>query len=539
MKLLLLLMIWGLASAQVTPLENTPLASRVRLSAPQPYDDTLRCQTITWGPDYVPWLAQEQGEFAAAGLKTEHVNEDVITEQLSNYLSDAVCLRGTVEQVTQVADALASANLSEYAPVVALLHSFSAGGDVIVGSAEVQQVTDLCDATVAAQRDGPSLALLVTAVSEACAGGVGELDILWTEDLIGFGGSSPGEALRSGAADAALVITPDALALTGEGEAALPGASILIGTGSATRAVADVLAFRKDFIQAEPDAARAYVETVLSLQEQVKNGSEALFSIGAERVLDLPGNLEEAELLWLDAEKAGFSGNVEFFTQPSNPVGFAQLAERAKTNLRELNLLSGDFELEQANWDYASFSPELLALPGTTLPSIDPNQAKTAVEDGERLFCFAVLFDPTQTEFPVERYAGEFDKAIRQAATFPNVLFTLEGNMAVNRYVRQYREGASQAVLTGIQQQATRDSKARAVAVLAGINSRASDIGVSQFNPEQFVIIGNGIEKPRRGLDSDGIPVAAATEDEWNKDRNVSVCVTNIQVEDDVFVPLD
>ena len=546
---LIFLFLFSAAFAQVgpaTPLEAVPLVERIQAQTPAPYDGTLRCHTITWGPDFVPWTLQEEGAFAARGLDVTHTNEDVIAEQIEAYLSDHVCLRGTVEQVVQVADALHTAGLEAYAPVVSLIHSFSAGGDVIVGGAEVNRVEDLCGATVAAQRDGPSLALLVNVVADACPQGFADLNILWTEDFVGFQGvSSPGAALLEGLADAALVITPDALALTGEGEYALPGANIVIGTDTARRAVADVVAFRKDFIETYPDIAQAYVETVLTGHETVAQAQrgeayETLLEVGAAQVLDLPGNLEEAELLLKDAEIVRMPGNVAFFTQPGNPVGFEGVARRAQANLRQLGLLSGTpFTLEQANWNYQTFSPDLLAVEGVALPEIDPTRAAAAVQNSDRLFCFAVTFAPEQTDFPVEVYRADFDRAIRQAAIFPNVLFTLEGNMSVNRFVRLYREGAEQPVLTRMQQQARSTSYARAESVLEGLNAHAEAQGVGSFRPDQFVIIGNGIENPQRGFDANGVPVPAATEAAWNADRNVSVCATTIQVEDETFVPLD
>jgi hypothetical protein len=567
--LLLSLGILSQARAQigpVTPLAGEPMAARFTpATSPTPFDGTLRCHTITWGPDYVAWFAELKGLVQARGVNATHTNQDVILAQLEAFLNDHVCLRGTMEQVIQVADFLNANGLGQHAPVVAMLHSFSAGGDVIVGGPNVNNVTDLCTARIAAQLDGPSTALLVNVINDACGQDGSDpfagVTMVWVEDFVGFQGvSSPGAALYIGQADAALVITPDASALTGTGgEFSVTGTNLIVSTGQARRAVADVVAFRKDFLESNRAEASAYVQALLLAHEEVRQlvanqtANQAAYlefmEIGAEFVLDLPGNVGEAEALFGDAEIVGMPGNISFFTEATSPTGFEQMAIRGQALLRELGLLSSSapFVLEQANWDYSTFDPALLAIEGTTLPQIDAARAEAAVLqrdqagtlDESRLFCFAILFAPEQTTFPIEQYITDFDRAIRQASIFPNVLFTIEGNMSVNRFVRLYREGADQPTLTRIQQQARADSRARAESVQQSLSLRAEQLALASFRPDQFVIIGHGIENPRRGRDESGIPVPAATEADWNADRNVSFCVTNIQVEDTEFVPLN
>jgi len=503
----------------VNPLQGQPMSERFSNSGqPRAYDGTLRCHTITWGPDYVSWFAEQKGRSADQGIAVQHTNQDVILQQLESYLNDHVCLRGTMEQVIQVADYLNSAGLSQYAPVVSMIHSFSAGGDVIVGGPNVNTVADLCNATIAAQLDGPSTALLVNVISDACGQGGADpfanVNMLWVKDFIGFQGvSSPGAALLNGNADAALVITPDAGAMTGSGgEFSVAGANIIVGTGQARRAVADVVAFRKDFISQNPRDARAYVESLLLSHEEVRqiiagrNTNQTdyfeFMEIGAEFVLDLPGNVEEAEALFGDAEIVGMPGNVSFFTETTNPTGFEQMSIRGQALLRELGLLSSQnpFVLEQANWDFSSFDASLLDLEGVTVQPIDATRAEAAILqrdqagtlDDSRLFCFSILFD-----------------------------------------------GADQPTLTRIQQQARADSRARAESVQDSLTLRANQLGLTNFRPDQFVLLGQGLENPIRGFDENGIPVPAATQEEWDADRNVAFCVTNIQVEDTEFVPLD
>ncbi|MCD8535491.1 MAG: ABC transporter substrate-binding protein, partial [Verrucomicrobia bacterium] len=97
--------------------------------------------------------------------------------------------------------------------------SWSAGGDALVVKESIRRPADLRGKTVAVQAFGPHVDYLTTVLAS-----VGlkpsDITIRWVPDLLEVGPDSysPGMALQKDAeVDAAMVIIPDALALTSGG----------------------------------------------------------------------------------------------------------------------------------------------------------------------------------------------------------------------------------------------------------------------------------------------------------------------------------
>ena len=181
--------------------------------------------------------------------------------------------------------------------------------------------------TIAVQAYGPHVDYLGKVLSNAGIK-LTDVNIKWVPDLTGSD-DSPMAAFYEKGIDAAMVIIPDALALTSNGtvgtgaEDSVKGAKILLSTKSANRIVADVYAVREDYYQANKKAVGDLVHGLLlaqeSLRKLVKNKSaqkseyNSMISSSAEILLDSSKAIADTEGLYADAMFVGFSGNKKFF----------------------------------------------------------------------------------------------------------------------------------------------------------------------------------------------------------------------------------
>jgi ABC-type nitrate/sulfonate/bicarbonate transport system substrate-binding protein len=100
-----------------------------------------------------------------------------------------------------------------------------------------------------------------------------DVTLKWVPDLTGTK-NSPAAAMRAKEVDAALVIIPDAMALTSNGtvgtgaEDSVKGARILLSTKTANRIIADVYAVRSDYLAANRDAVERFVRGLIQGEEE-------------------------------------------------------------------------------------------------------------------------------------------------------------------------------------------------------------------------------------------------------------------------------
>ena len=126
--------------------------------------------------------------------------------------------------------------------------TWSAGGDAMVVKEGINSPRDLKGKTIALQAYGPHIDYLGKILSDAGLN-LNEVKIKWTKDLTGTD-NTPVAAFRQPDVDAAMVISPDALALSSNGtvgtgsEDSVKGARILMSTKTANRIISDVYAVR-------------------------------------------------------------------------------------------------------------------------------------------------------------------------------------------------------------------------------------------------------------------------------------------------------
>ena len=557
------------AHAAVQYIQSPPLTRVVDTPVGAVSGGTVQVPIITWGGDIATIYANGNAKatardsiFGKAGLNLNLVREDVFAKQVGAYLSGrSPYLRGTMGMINMAAEVASKDPRTK--PVVIYQMTWSAGGDALVVKGGVKSARELKGKSVAVQAYGPHVDYLAKVLADAGLS-MKDVNVKWVADITGSG-NSPAAALREGTVDAAMVIIPDAMALSSNGtvgtgaEDSVKGARILLSTKTANRIIADVYAVRSDYLQANRAAVESFVNGLAqgheALKQLVANKAaraadyKKTMGAAAQILLDSAQAVSDAEGMYADAEFVGTAGNQAFFGNPKNPRGFGQLNREIGAAFGSIGLASQASQLAHANLDYSRLSggggaASVAAAPKAEAPRFDADkvagivakrQAQGRLGEGE-LFSFEVLFQPNQDKFPAELYADAFKKVSSLAATYGGAVITVEGHSDPMAYLRARKEGASQVVLGRTQQSAKNLSLARSVAVRDSVVAYAKSQGIS-IDPSQFAVVGHGISQPKSGM-CGSEPCAPKSEQEWKSNMRVEFRIIQIEAEASAFKPL-
>jgi ABC-type nitrate/sulfonate/bicarbonate transport system substrate-binding protein len=558
----------GLAHAAVQYVQSPPLTRVVDTPVGAVGAGPVQVPIITWGGDIATIYANGNAKatardsiFGKAGLTLNLVREDVFAKQVGAYLSGrSPYLRGTMGMINMAAEVASKDPRTR--PVVIYQMTWSAGGDALVVKGGVKSARELKGKSVAVQAYGPHVDYLAKVLADAGLT-MKDVNVKWVPDITGSG-NSPAAALREGSVDAAMVIIPDAMALSSNGtvgtgaEDSVKGARILLSTKTANRIIADVYAVRSDYLQSNRAAVESFVNGLAQGHEALKQlvankASRAAdyrktMGAAAQILLDSAQAVSDAEGMYADAEFVGLAGNRAFFAQANNPRGFSQLNKEIGAAFGTIGLASASASsaLDHAKLDYgrAGGGSAPAAAPAAEAQRFDADkvagivakrQAQGRLGEGE-LFSFEVLFQPNQDKFPAELYADAFKKVASLAATYGGAVITVEGHSDPMAYLRARKEGASQVVLGRTQQSAKNLSLSRSVAVRDSVVEYAKKQGIS-IDPSQFAVVGHGIAQPKSGMCGSD-PCAPKNEQEWKSNMRVEFRIIQIEAEASAFKPL-
>ncbi len=557
-KLFWILAVLCLFQAEAFASSLEPFTKKLTVKA-QKYSDQAwtKVPLITWGADIVTIYGNGGGTktldnsiFGQSGLKLEIFREDDFQKQVERFLTgETPYLRGTMGMINMAAE-ICNQNAGTQL-IVIYQHSWSAGGDALVVKQGINRVSDLRGKTIAIQKYGPHVDYLTKLLSDANLTAT-DVNLVWTNDLVGPDGDTPMAKLYDQNVDAAFVIIPDALALTSSGavgtgsEDSVKGARILLSTKTANRIISDVYAVRKDYFDSRRDEVKKFVRGMLKAEEEVrdlfkdKGGAayQKTISAAAKLLLDSEQATGDTEGLYYDAELTGFQGNVKFFTDPNYPRNFSNLTQEIQSSFIQLGLLQQKSELLKAAWDYTDLKTGLKYADVGEASRFKRNEVTTVITkrqqqdtlaDGE-LFAFEIYFQPNQNTFSVDLYGEQFRDVVELASTYGGAVITVEGHSDPMGYLRKKKEGQSQVVLKRIIQAAKNLSLSRSNRVRDEIINYAQAEGVT-LDPAQFATIGHGIVKPKYPVPS--------TKQQWLDNMRVEFKVVQVEAEADVFVPLD
>ncbi|KJR42734.1 nitrate/sulfonate/bicarbonate ABC transporter periplasmic protein [Candidatus Magnetoovum chiemensis] len=560
-----LIFINGVCSA-VEYVKSPPLSEVLKTGVIPCKEDTVtQAPIITWGGDMAAIYANGNQKntvsnsiFGGLGLNLKLVREDVFTNQVKSFMDcSSPYLRGTMGMINMAAEVLSTDQSVK--PVVIYQLTWSSGGDALVVKDKIKSPQELKNKTIALQAYGPHVDYLTKVLTDAGLS-IKDIAIKWVKDLTGSD-NTPMSAFYEDGVDAAMVIIPDAMALTSNGtvgsgaEDSVKGARILLSTKTANRIISDVYAVRSDYLKNNRKKVESFVrgltEGQKALAELFKNkkneGSkyQQMISASAGILLDSAQAVGDAEGLYGDCEFVGFDGNVKFFSDKNYPRNFEHLTDEIQTAFVSLGLISKKISIDQANWDYntmqagtsgtvksaaaAKFDTEKVA------KVVAKKQQQGTLNEGA-LFSFEVYFQPNQNTFPAEMYEDSFKKVIELASTYGGAIITVEGHSDPLAYLKKKKEGASPIVLTQIKQAAKNLSLTRANSVRDSIIGFAKDKGIN-IDETQFTNIGYGINQPKGGLCADD-PCAPQSKQEWLDNMRVQFKIIQVEAEEVEFKDL-
>lgn len=546
---------WGAAKT----VQFQPLSEVINTSVGSIQSGTTLVPLITWGADIRTIYANGNSTstapdsiFSSAGLQINLKREDIFAKQVENFISGkSPYLRGTLGMINMASEVLARD--SRTVPIVIYQLSESAGGDALVVKEGIQNAKDLRGKTVAVQAYGPHVDYLTTILAGAGLS-PSDITIRWYPDLTGTD-NTPMAAIYESGVDAAMVIIPDALALTSGGnvgtgaEDSVKGARIMLSTKTADRVIADVYAVRSDYYKSNKQNVQQFVHGLMQAQEAVKkitqnsNSKEyrTLMRASATLLLDSADAIADTEGLYADANHIDFGGNKKFFSDENYRRNFTNRNNEIQKAFVNMGLLSKSVTLQNADWDYSQFMRGISATGTVESPRFDESQVASVVarrqqqgtlREGE-LFAFEVFFKPNQNSFSYDLYQDAFDKVIDLAATYGGAIITVEGHSDPLGYLRKKKDGNSEVVLRQIKQSAKNLSVTRAGVVRDSIISYAQSKHVS-LDKSQFAIVGHGISQPRNGICGNE-PCAPKTEKEWRDNMRVEFRIIQVEAESEVF----
>ena len=453
-----------MALAPLSALAQKPAESFARLVgpvqvAPVAGGETVRVPYITWGGDVATFHAngglktQPGSIFGTAGVKADLVAGDDFVGQVKDYLSGkSPMLRGTFRMLGQASEVIGQDPRTK--PVVILQLSWS-GGDHIVSRQKFRTLNDLAGqgrkAKIAVQQGGPHVGLLYDAL-DAAGLSVGDVEIVFVPDLTGPGGAA--EKFRTDdTIDACCVITPDMLGLTGgldaEGtgaEGTVEGARVLVSTQNMSRSIADVYAVRRDWYDANKPWVEKFVAGWLKAQGEVvkmRDDFETSQRMGgdyrqlltqAQEIFGeevLPTLEIDAHGLLLDCRFMGLPAQVAFFEQGGNLSGFDAKLKSALDLATGWGYADSRFGFDPSGLDYRTIAKSAgveYAAPAKIVEAEGGMQFFGDDLDEGTIASFTINFEPNQTDFSVDRYGAEFDRALQAASTFGGAAIIIRGH---------------------------------------------------------------------------------------------------------------
>ena len=429
-------------------------------------DGPVAIPIITWAADGVTVTANDGVDQSsdsklakALGHPVSLAVKDDFEEQVRDYISGKTpFLRGTVGMIDLASEALAKKD-AKLAPVVIMQISWSTGADGFVAK-DIKTLSDLKGKTIVVQQNGPHVDLVQVLLQDA---GLqpGDVTIKYVKD-ISFNPKSgkdvandPANALRNDPSlTGASAIEPDILALTAGGkvgtgaEDSVKGATPILTTRTANRVIADVYAVRQDYFDTHPDQVKAFVKAMLDEQATFKGYLDNIALKGSANPAKtaefkklckpLAGIFEGDEaaindyILWLgvDSELAQASGNVTFFTDKNNPVGFSATQARIHTYYQTVGLVSGPHALGLAAWDWNDFTSGKAVAAAAKPKFVDQSAVRQAESgsDARTLFTYTFKFPAKMSELKWQDYPEVFDTIHEKVSRYGGAVVQLRGH---------------------------------------------------------------------------------------------------------------
>lgn len=437
--------------------------------------------TITWGGDVVTYYANGGREttpdsiYGKLGLKIRLVNQDKFVEQVRDYTSG----KSPFARATFGMLGLASEHINKdprTRGVMGFQLTWSLGDHLVVNES-IKKISDLRGRTIALQKYGPHICGLLSDVLETGQLSWDDVKIVWAENLTGK--DSPAELFRNGRVDAACVISPDMIGLTGGlkttgtgAEGTVKGSRVLVSTNELSRSIADVYIVRSDFADRHGDIVEKFAAGYFKAAEELVALKKEYDSTGSPKyveVLKMAQNIFGKEVLpTIDVDAAGFvadcsivglPGNVSFFEEPNNITGFEAMQKGAMQLARDRGYVAKVMPYTSCGLDYhrvasmVGLAKVQIAQQGRFRAEAVQHEIETFQQTGtldeQTIYSFTIKFKPEQIEFPIEEYGEDLGRAIDLSRKYGNAVLACRGHADPSKtMIELVRAGLSQGILS-------------------------------------------------------------------------------------------
>ncbi|MDF1696031.1 MAG: phosphate ABC transporter substrate-binding/OmpA family protein [Saprospiraceae bacterium] len=439
----------------------------------------LRVQLVSWG-GYAPGLYFNEG--AAANLRSRFFQDYgfKVDFKLNNDLGGAVdaWIAGEYDVLVQTADAFplytAPDDFASLKPRAFMQVDWSRGGDAIIVKRGIKNVNELKGKTIALATPSPAQTLLISSL-EAAGLSYDDVTVQRTKDNI-----QSAEFFKSDDVDAAVVWSPDDIFATQD----VPGSKILVTTKEQSHIIADIMFASDDFIQNNKKMINEFYEgwmkgvAELEIPANRKKAGKYLAELNGV-------GEEDAEGMMSVVKWTGHGDNMNFFKQNRSYKG--QTGTDLYTKMAQKFVETGDADKVAPNWRSVIYTGAVIAandkLVGEQFESEKSKVFKPSAGDKTAP---AISNKPVSISFETGEFTlGENAKTIidlqfaETAKIFGNSKIRIEGN------TDNVGNKASNITL----------SEKRAQAVADYLKSQY------QMDPNRFIIIGNGPDKPVLGCE--------------------------------------
>ncbi|KPJ86121.1 hypothetical protein AMJ57_00535 [Parcubacteria bacterium SG8_24] len=420
----------------------------------------LQVPFITWGGDMATFYANgglttKNGSiFHQQGLNLKLQAGDDFHQQVRDYLSGkSPFLRGTFRMIGLAAEMI---DRDPRTKGVVILQLTWSQGDHMVARRNIRTLADLKGKTIVLQKGGPHVGMLYDVLKTAGLG-LNDVKLIWADDLTGTA-NCPSEMFKKNKRiDAAFVITPDMIGLTGGAqnvgsgaEGTVKGAHVLVSTAELSRSIADVYVVRQDFYDNHRDLVTKFVAGYLKAAEEVVEQKKQYESRGSrqfEKLLKLTQEiygrgtiptLEEAHGLISDCKFVGHAGNVSFFTDSSNLRGFDAFKKSSLQMAVDWGFArsKGDLKATGIDWNSSAYTGYLAHVGAARSQKFRPEAVQSEIEelssggvlDDNTIYSFTINFEPNQNDFSASKYRKDFDKVIELSQMYGGAVIAIRGH---------------------------------------------------------------------------------------------------------------
>lgn len=432
-----------------------PISQKIGNVQIKPVGDSGRVDVpyLVRGADVPMFMANGVGNpqgsyFKEFGLEVRLVPGDDFPSQVRRYLEgETPYLRGTLGMIAIASEAIG--NSTDARPRVILQCGWSLG-DHLIARKNTGKIDQIKGKSVAVQYGSPQSDFLEN-ILRTNKINPEDITIKWCKSS-----GDAAEEFRKGQSDLCCVGCPEMLAITGgaksEGsgaEGTILGASVLLSSQQMEHSIADVLAVREDYYKKN----RSKVESLVS--GYLKSANELVLSKGSEkeerlRVLSIIREVFGKEIipeLETDAAEflegvsfSGLPGQVAFFNDPSNPIGFAAKMREAIDSAIANKYLANKTQIMPADFDYQ----KIAEMSGLDLPG-----GKNPGKDQDEILSFAINFQPNQTEFDAKIYGSDFQKVLDSLIRYSDSAMIIEGHSDTNEVLKAFvKSGLALGIIT-------------------------------------------------------------------------------------------